>query len=103
MKSIFSLCACAVFAQSAAFAAVPATDNPPPAVVTFDSQVTNPAGSQAPGEQYVFFGANAKPGDKEGENPAVNLVKLTDFSVTSRSWGRGPWFQPTLPHRIASK
>ena len=58
-------------------------ENPPPAVITFESQVTNPAGSQAPGDQYVFFGANGKPGDKETINQEVNLTKLTDFSVTT--------------------
>ena len=89
MKPILYLCACAVFAQSAAFAAAPATDNPPPAVVTFDSQVTKPSGSQAPGDQYIFFGANAKPGDKEGDNPEMNLVKLTDFAVTAPLPGNG--------------
>jgi|GEM_PF-9181 len=52
-------------------------------MVTFVSQVTNRAGSQAPGEQYVFFGAKPKPGEKEGVNPEMNLVKLTDFIVTA--------------------
>jgi len=60
----------------------PAVAAPPPAVV-FESQETKPSGSQAPGEQFIFFAANAQPGDKEGENPAMNLVKLTDFSVTA--------------------
>ena len=69
-----------VLAQSAAFAATN-PGNPPPATVTFDSQVTNPSGCQAPGDQYIFFAANAKPGDKVGEEPAMNLAKLTDFSV----------------------
>ncbi|MEI6072345.1 MAG: glycoside hydrolase family 3 N-terminal domain-containing protein [Verrucomicrobiae bacterium] len=77
-----------VLAQSAAFAptAVMAETTPaapPTPVVTFDSQVTNPSGSQAPGDQYIFFAANAKPGDKWGEDPAMNLVKLTDFSVSA--------------------
>ena len=57
--------------------------DPPPAVVACKGQVTQPAGSQAPGDQYVFFGANPKPGDKEGDNPAMNLVKLMDFSVST--------------------
>ena len=83
MKPILSLCACAVFAQSAAFAVAPATDNPPPAVVTFDSQETKPSGSQMPGDQYILFAADPKPGDKEGENPAMNLFKSTDFSFNA--------------------
>ena len=62
---------------------------PPPPVVTLVNQVTNPSGSQAPGDQYIFFGANAKPGDKEGDNPAMNLVKLTDFSVTAPTQSGG--------------
>ena len=56
---------------------------PPSAVVTFDSQVVSLSGSQAPGEQYIFFGANPKPGDKEGDDPSMNLAKLTDFSVAA--------------------
>jgi hypothetical protein len=59
------------------------------AVVAFDSQVTSPSGSQAPGEQYIFFGANPKPGDKEGDDPAMNLAKLTDFSVAAPGDGQG--------------
>ena len=57
--------------------------DPPPAVIVFDGQAASPSGSQAPGDQFVFFGANAGPGDKEGDNPAMNLVKLADFSVTA--------------------
>ena len=62
---------------------------PPSAAVTFDSQVTRPSGSQAPGEQYIFFGANPKPGDKEGDDPAMNLVRLADFSVAAPGEGQG--------------
>jgi beta-glucosidase len=72
---------CILGALTTAFAMGP--ENPPPAVVTFQSQATHPSGSQAPGGQYVFFGANPKPGEKESENPEMNLVKLTDFSVTA--------------------
>ncbi len=56
---------------------------PPSAAVAFDSQVISPAGSQAPGEQYIFFGADPKPGGKEGDDPAMNLARLADFSVTA--------------------
>lgn len=66
-----------------AFAATTPTSKPLSAVITFESQVTHPAGSQAPGEQYIFFGANAKTGDKESDDPAMHLSKLTDFSVTT--------------------
>ena len=78
------------FLAALSFAAVTLTQaqpkpaaGPPPPVVTFVGQVTNPPGSQAPGDQYIFFAANTKPGDKWGEDPAMNLVKLTDFSVTA--------------------
>jgi len=99
MKLILALCACAVIAQNALLAASTATDTPPPAVVAFDSQVTKPSGSKAPGDQYIFFGANAKPGDKEGDNPEMNLLKLTDFSVTvpTQSGGRIVPADPNKP------
>ena len=67
----------------AAALAVASQEITSPAAVVFESQETKPSGSQAPGDQYIFFAANAQPGDKEGENPAMNLVKLTDFSVTA--------------------
>ena len=66
--------------------------------IAFDSQVTHPAGSQAPGDQYVFFGANAQPGEKETFDPDVNLTKLTDFSVTAPIQGtRGRLVTPKAP------
>jgi beta-glucosidase len=76
------LCAGAIFAQTATLAAT-GPENRPQAVVTCESQVKMPAGSQAPGDQYVFFGANPKPGKKTNDNPDTNLVKLKDFSVTA--------------------
>jgi len=87
MKTNVLILVSALIARTAAIAATP--DAPPPAVISFESQVTNPAGSQAPGDQYVFFGANAKPDEQEGDNPAMNLVNLRDFSVSAPIPDRG--------------
>ena len=78
MKRILAPLILSIVVQTAANAAA-TQDRPQSATVTFASQVTQPSGSQAPGEQYIFFGANPKPGDKESDNPEMNLFKLTDF------------------------
>ena len=82
MKPYLPLFAAAVVLQTATVFAIDPV-NPSPAVVTFVNQATQPAGSKAPGDQYIFFGANSKPGDKESDNPEMNLAKLKDFSVTA--------------------
>ena len=81
VKAFATFCLLPIFAN----AVVLAENKPTPAsaVITFIGQTSNPAGSPAPGDQYVFFGANAAPGDKEGDDPKMNLVKLTDFAVTA--------------------
>ena len=89
MKRIPLLAVLSLATGHAAVAPTPPPATPPPAVVTFASQATQPSGSQAPGDQYVMFGANPQPGDKEGGTAAMNLVKLKDFSVTAPLAGAG--------------
>lgn len=89
MKRISLFAALSLATGHAAVAPSQPAAGPPPAMVTFTSQATQPSGSQAPGDQSIWFGANPKPGDKEGDNPAMNLVKLKDFSVTAPCSGQG--------------
>jgi len=82
LQRVFALCALAAFALPVVCAEnTPAV--PPAPAVTFEGQETKPSGSQMPGDQYILFAADPKPGDKEGYDSSMNLVKLTDFSVTA--------------------
>lgn len=81
-KRIFAVLVLGIVIPAVSFAAS-ISENTAPVVAVFDGQLTNPSGSQAPGDQYIFFGANSKVDNWSEDSQELNLIKLSDFSVTA--------------------